>query len=547
MIPRIIHFVWIGGQLPGWAARNIAEFHRLNPEHEIRIHGEEALLPELAAAYAAAVDNSSRADLIRYSVLSRFGGWYFDVDFWPLRPVADAEQAWNLGGSRLFVSKIQHNKNARLPYANGVLACGAGCNGIQLLVETAAAVPAEVSRTTFGPGLVGSVIKENRAAFVIGEAAWFFPVTQDEVFTAYRHLLCGDEGNIANRPGTGGTRPFAAHLWAHDFTDELRDAIQATTGNPKPFAVVAESCRTDHPLARFSEGLETIGFEVMRTSKSSDIFAQWSSPSVIVCWNGMKDEGLPKAAERLGVPCIRLEHGFFDRHNYSQADHKGFLHWASWAYDVAGIAPEGSRERLDHVAPARRLMRPRKDGYILAIGQVEGDTQMLNSEISGGVPLQTYIKRNLPDGVTAYYRPHPLSKYAPNPVHELLPTLPASQGEADIYRTTHHGAGLADALAGAAFVVTVNSNSIVEALCAGVPCMAFGPHTAINAGVVKATSLATLAADLRYMLNGWAPDQWAVDNYLQWLAARQWSGDELAGGEVVRWLLARAGVGGGND
>jgi len=45
-IPKIIHFFWTGPAMPEWAERNIQEFRRLNPDHEIRIHGEEVILPE---------------------------------------------------------------------------------------------------------------------------------------------------------------------------------------------------------------------------------------------------------------------------------------------------------------------------------------------------------------------------------------------------------------------------------------------------------------------------------------------------------------------
>ena len=41
MIPKVIHFIWIGGEMPEWAEFNVAEFRRLNPAHEIKIHGHE--------------------------------------------------------------------------------------------------------------------------------------------------------------------------------------------------------------------------------------------------------------------------------------------------------------------------------------------------------------------------------------------------------------------------------------------------------------------------------------------------------------------------
>ncbi len=43
-IPPILHFVWIGSDLPLWAAKNIDEFKRLNPDFEVMIHKEDMLL-----------------------------------------------------------------------------------------------------------------------------------------------------------------------------------------------------------------------------------------------------------------------------------------------------------------------------------------------------------------------------------------------------------------------------------------------------------------------------------------------------------------------
>ena len=92
MIPKTINFVWIGPAMPSWAADNIALFRRLNPDFVCEIHGEEALLPFLHPVYAA-IDGehvwSRRCDVLRVSVLLQHGGWYFDADFLPLRPLVE--------------------------------------------------------------------------------------------------------------------------------------------------------------------------------------------------------------------------------------------------------------------------------------------------------------------------------------------------------------------------------------------------------------------------------------------------------------------------
>jgi hypothetical protein len=324
-------------------------------------------------------------------------------------------------------------------------------------------------------------------------------------------------------------------------SDALVEALARGNEPIRQTAVVAEAAREDHPLNAFATGLAACGYDVVRTSDGPTIEHQWQRPTVMACWNGLRDGTMARASEAMGVPLIRLEHGFWDRHNYTQADHEGILHWASWAERIAGPAPQVGRRRLDRFVHDRQPMRARSDGYVLVLGQIANDTQMLDSEIRGPVPLQRYVKRALPKGVQAYFRPHPAARYRPHPRHETLPMM-GGNDEAGDYRKTKGGTGLAEALAGARFIVTINSNAIVEACCAGVPCLAFGPHLGIAAGAVARTTLPTLRNDIESMLSGWAPEQAVVDNYLCWLASRQWNNEELSAGAVVGELLELAGI-----
>lgn len=101
---------------------------------------------------------------------------------------------------------------------------------------------------------------------------------------------------------------------------------------------------------------------------------------------------------------------------------------------------------------------------------------------------------------------------------------------------------LADALAGARFAVTINSNSGNEALAAGCPLLALGPAPYTIARVARRCSLADLSRALASMADGdlgpsddRAPA--AVRNYLFHLACRQFSTRELAGPRVLANLL----------
>jgi hypothetical protein len=73
------------------------------------------------------------------------------------------------------------------------------------------------------------------------------------------------------------------------------------------------------------------------------------------------------------------------------------------------------------------------------------------------------------------------------------------------------------------------------------PVMCLGPATFAQAEVALQTSVADFKQNLQLMLNGWSPEQADVDNYLRWLACRQWSLDELREGSVLNSLIDAAG------
>ena len=536
MIPKIIHFVWIGSDLPAWAVGNIHQFQRLNPDYEIRIHGDEVLLPELADAYRLATDLSSKSDLLRYSALQRYGGWYFDVDFWALRPLDDAVRGWELDGGKMFIARQKGNQNAKLLYANGMIACKADSPALAEIIERAKAIR-PLGRTAYGPDLMLDVVHSSPLMFTVSSAGWWFPLSIKNAVHAYPYLRDGYHGTLACDADTGSQLPFAVHLWAHGQGQKLVEAWQAES-DLRPVVVVNITSRKDHPLHSLAAGFAAAGLRVIRPNRLNEIMDMFMPPAVMAGWNGMRDPSWVNYATSIGVPFIRMEHGFYDRHNYTQADHEGFLHWSSWRRNLTEPAPDPSRFTQD-VIPLRRD----REGYVLVLGQMANDTQMVDSEITGPVSLQRNVIGALPDGAPAFFRPHPQCAHErPNKMHRTLPILGSREDQRADYGKTQHGIGLDEALDGAKFVITINSNAINEALIRGVPVLAFGPALGIYAGVVKPTSTLTLRDDIKAMLAGWIPDQDQVENYLAWLACRQWSNDELCDPADARMLLDAAGV-----
>lgn len=103
-----IHFVVLG-QTPDWALRNMERFLKLNPSWDIRIHDLNFALPD---AYQGAMKTAgtvgAQSDILRIAALEVFGGWYFDWDVYPIRPI-DETKTNELIGDRLFLWKQPGN------------------------------------------------------------------------------------------------------------------------------------------------------------------------------------------------------------------------------------------------------------------------------------------------------------------------------------------------------------------------------------------------------------------------------------------------------
>jgi hypothetical protein len=90
-IPRIIHQTWKSRDVPEAHRAYQARWIELHPSFEYRLWTDEdnddfvaSYFPELVALYRSFDRDISRADLVRYLYLARFGGIYVDLDIEPL-------------------------------------------------------------------------------------------------------------------------------------------------------------------------------------------------------------------------------------------------------------------------------------------------------------------------------------------------------------------------------------------------------------------------------------------------------------------------------
>lgn len=94
MIPKIIHYCWIGGaEMPELEQRCLASWHEHMPNWEYRCWNEETFDVSQAPLYVRQAYEARKfafvSDYVRLWALEQYGGLYMDVDFEVFRPFDD--------------------------------------------------------------------------------------------------------------------------------------------------------------------------------------------------------------------------------------------------------------------------------------------------------------------------------------------------------------------------------------------------------------------------------------------------------------------------
>lgn len=89
-IPKIIHFIWVGGKIPTIYNFCIQSWRRHHPDWQVILWDDQKisnLEMQNQHIFDALQNNGAKADVVRYEVLNRFGGFYVDIDFFCVKPI----------------------------------------------------------------------------------------------------------------------------------------------------------------------------------------------------------------------------------------------------------------------------------------------------------------------------------------------------------------------------------------------------------------------------------------------------------------------------
>ena len=221
VIPKLLHFVWIGPPMPDWAERNIERFKELNPGFRCLTHGEEVLMEAFRPGYDAIAGEhvyGRKSDLLRVSVLAKYGGWYFDSDFCPLRPLSDVYDRYDDFPAGCFLIR-----SSEILVANGVIGCA--LNNVffeELVAELTklASEPKERAWDAFGPRAYTTVADRRAADVRVGSSEMFMPFTdvEGEAQAKYLELAKADfsEDAIAEMFADRAELPYMFHMHMQD-------------------------------------------------------------------------------------------------------------------------------------------------------------------------------------------------------------------------------------------------------------------------------------------------------------------------------------------
>jgi hypothetical protein len=234
MIPKRLHYVWVGGELPDRQRAFIETWKESNPHYELVRWSEDNInmkLPAIAHAYARR-RWATVADIARLIAVYEQGGIYLDTDFQVYRPLDSL-----LNHNCFFVFQNEHHPTDWV--ANGVF----GAEARHPFVGQAISAILQIRRiplglerpTKYGPKLITRLLREQGLQHYSPQG-----VQVGDIFiypkTVFFPFAYGEEfSDNCLRDDT-----LAAHFWERSWSKDI----------PMPIRWAHSMCRRLIPLHR---------------------------------------------------------------------------------------------------------------------------------------------------------------------------------------------------------------------------------------------------------------------------------------------------------
>ena len=221
VIPRILHFVWLGSVRPEWVDRNIERARELHPGWEVMVHESIEVLPEdLRQAANHCEQYCQVADIIRIWALHRWGGIYLDSDITLFRNVDLLRKL------PTFASESYEER----PF-NSVMGAIAGDSLVHDLLQQIRDIHRingkPPRRTAYGPDLMK--INRNRLALIPRQ--WFhYYQTKESCLKAYRDLE-EERKRVTTQKWPNGVIPFGLHVAGLEVPGKGRSSFARVSSN----------------------------------------------------------------------------------------------------------------------------------------------------------------------------------------------------------------------------------------------------------------------------------------------------------------------------
>lgn len=215
MIPKRLHYVWVGSELPEQQKAFIATWRENNPEYELFKWDESNIdfeLPQISAAYRQR-QWAKVADIVRLAAVLRYGGIYLDTDFMVFKSLDP------LLRHRCFYG-FQYEFHETDWVANGAFGAEPDHWFVKRALGHLCAMTSGVlwlqRPTAFGPKLITRLLREEGLTAYCPEGVYvkdiflcpvpvFYPFAMDETFT----------------DDCIGPQTLAAHFWHNSWAASL--------------------------------------------------------------------------------------------------------------------------------------------------------------------------------------------------------------------------------------------------------------------------------------------------------------------------------------